>query len=84
MYHISAKHLTIKGIFSDSKNIWHKSDDIDNKRLFPKFQSILIFGLQVMHDYVAYIVLLRLPAMCLITMLFSDTRLYAKNALISL
>ena len=34
----------VKGIFSDSNNIflWHKSEDIKKKRLFPKFQLILI------------------------------------------
>ena len=35
----------IKGIFSDSNNIflWHKLEDINKKkRLFPKFQLILI------------------------------------------
>ena len=44
----------IKGIFSDFNKIilWHKSTDIKKKRLFPKFQLILIFRLQVMHDYV--------------------------------
>ena len=46
--------LIIKGIFSDFNKIilWHKSTDIKKKRLFPKFQLILIFRLQVMHDYV--------------------------------
>ena len=46
--------LIIKGIFSDFKKIilWYKSTDIKKKRLFPKFQLILIFRLQVMHDYV--------------------------------
>ena len=45
---------TFKGIFSDFNKIilWHKSTDIKKKRLFPKFQLILIFRLQVMHDYV--------------------------------
>ena len=35
----------IKGIFSDSNStfLWHKSGDINKKRLFPKFQLILIF-----------------------------------------
>ena len=46
----------IKGIFSDSNNIfeWHKSKDIKKKGLFPKFHLILIFRLQVMHDYVHF------------------------------
>ena len=41
-------------IFSDFNKIilWHKSTDIKKKRLFPKFQLILIFRLQIMHDYV--------------------------------
>ena len=36
--------LRFKGIFSDSNNIflWHKSEDINKKMLFPKFQLILI------------------------------------------
>ena len=35
----------IKGIFCESNNIflWHKSEDINKKRLIPKFQLILIF-----------------------------------------
>ena len=43
----------IKGIFSDSNStfLWHKSEDIIiETRLFQKFQLILIFCLQVMHD----------------------------------
>ena len=45
---------TIKGIFTDSNNIFlcHKSEDIIQKMLFPKFQLILIFALEVMDDYV--------------------------------
>ena len=44
----------IKGIFSDSNStfLWHKSYDINKNRLFPKFPLILIFHLQIMHDYV--------------------------------
>ena len=36
----------IKGIFRDSNNIflWHKSEDINKKWLFPKFQLILILS----------------------------------------
>ena len=39
-----SKHNLLKGIFSDSNNIflWHKSEDINKKKLFPKFQLILI------------------------------------------
>ena len=35
---------SLKGIFSDSNNIflWHKSEDINKKKLFPMFQLILI------------------------------------------
>ena len=45
----------IKWIFSDSNNIflWHESENINKKSLFPKFQLIPI--LQVMHDYVCFI-----------------------------
>ena len=53
--------LTIlKGIFSDSYNIilWHESEDINKKRLFPKLQLIPILCLQVVHDYVCFIALL--------------------------
>ena len=46
-----------KGIVSDSNNIilWHESEDINKKSLFPKFQLILILRFQVMHDYVWFI-----------------------------
>ena len=51
---LASKIVYFKGIFSDFNKIilWHKSTDIKKKRLFPKFQLILIFRLQVMHDYV--------------------------------
>ena len=44
----------IKGIVSDSSSIilWHKLEDINKKRLFPKFQLIPILRLLVMYDYV--------------------------------
>ena len=44
----------IKGLVSDSNNIflWHESEDIYKKGLFPKFQSIPSLRLQVKHDYV--------------------------------
>ena len=47
----------LKGIFSDSNNIflWHESEDINKKRLNPKFQLIPILRFQVMHDYVCFI-----------------------------
>ena len=42
----------IKGIFSDSNItfLWHKSEDINKKRLFPKIKLISIFHEQVMQD----------------------------------
>ena len=33
----------------------HKSEDINNKSLFPKFQLIPILRVQVMYDYVCFI-----------------------------
>ena len=44
----------IKGIVSDSNSIflWHESEHINKKCLFPKFQLIPISCFQVMHDYV--------------------------------
>ena len=50
-----AQHVPyVGGKVSDSHNIflWHISEDINNKRLFPKFQLIPILCLLVMHDYV--------------------------------
>ena len=46
--------LSLKGIVSDSNNnfLLQQLEDNDEKRLFPKFQFIPIFRLQVMHDYV--------------------------------
>ena len=43
----------LKGIFIDSNNIflWHESEDITKKSLFPKFQLIPILRFLVMHDY---------------------------------
>ena len=53
--------ITIKGIFSDSNNIfsWHESEDMtnnnnNNKGLFPKFQSIPILCLPFTHDCVVF------------------------------
>ena len=48
---------TLKGIFSDFLNIflWHESEDINQKSLFPKFQLIPVLHFQVMHDYVCFI-----------------------------
>ena len=47
----------IKGIVTDSNSIflWHESEDINKKSLFPKFQLILSSNFQVMHDYVCFI-----------------------------
>ena len=56
LYLVAAEYRTlkVKGIFSDSNStfLWHKYEDIDNKRLFPNFLLILTFHFQVMHDYV--------------------------------
>ena len=35
--------------------MWHESEDIDKKSLFPKFKLILILRFQGMHDYVCFI-----------------------------
>ena len=53
----SRKLIVLKGIVSDSRNIilWHESEDINKKGLFPKFQLIPILRFQVMHDYVWFI-----------------------------
>ena len=47
----------IKGIVTDSNNIflWHESEDINKKNLFPKFQLIPSSNFQVMHDNVCFI-----------------------------
>ena len=47
----------IKGIFSDANNtlLRYKSEDINKKSLFPKFQLIPILCFQVMYDYVHFI-----------------------------
>ena len=49
--------LAVKGIVSDSNNIilWHESEDINKKRLFPKFQLILILRFQAMDDFERFI-----------------------------
>ena len=45
-----------KGIFSDSNIfLWHESEYIKKKKLFPKFQLIPILHFHVMHDYVCFI-----------------------------
>ena len=52
-----AGYFLFKGIVSDSNHIflWHESEDINKKSLFPKFQLIPISRFQVMHDYVCSI-----------------------------
>ena len=49
--------MELKGIVSDSNNIflWHESEDINKKSLFPKFQLIPMSRFQVMHNYVCFI-----------------------------
>ena len=51
------KNKSLKGIFNDSNNIflWHESENINNKILFPKFQLIPILRFQVVHDYVCFV-----------------------------
>ena len=48
---------TLKGIFTDSNNIflWQESEDRNKKCIFPKFQLIPILHFQVMHDCVCFI-----------------------------
>ena len=54
---ISSKERILKGIVSDSNNIflWHESEDINKKSLFSKFQLIPMSRFQVMHNYVRFI-----------------------------
>ena len=42
-------------MISNNIFLWHESEDINKKSLFPKFQLIPISHLQVMHDYVCFI-----------------------------
>ena len=49
---------TVKGIFSDSNNIflWHANEYVVNKKsLIQKFQLISMLCLQVAHDHVYFI-----------------------------
>ena len=57
LQHLQLHLGKFKGIFSDFHNIflWHESDDINKKSLFPKFQMIPILRFQDMHDYVWFI-----------------------------
>ena len=57
--------------------MWHKSDDIKAKWLFPKFQLLPIFHLQVVQCAWCALILLHRP-------IFSDMRMYRKIAHISL
>ena len=56
-YRLRICFCLFKGIFNDSNNVflWHESEDINKKILFPKFQLIPILRFQVMHDYVCFI-----------------------------
>ena len=47
----------IKGIVSDSNDIflWHESEDVNKKSVFPKFQLIPILHFQIIHDYMCFI-----------------------------
>ena len=57
MHEILQFIFAIKGIFSDSNNIflWYETEDINKKSSFPKFQLIPLLHFQVMHDYVYFI-----------------------------
>ena len=50
-------NVKLKGIFSDSNNIFlrYESEDINKKSLFPKFLLIPILRFQVTHYYVYFI-----------------------------
>ena len=47
----------LKGLFSDSNSIflWHESEDINKKSLFPKSRLIPILRFQVMNGFVCSI-----------------------------
>ena len=49
--------LNLKEVFSDSNIIvlWHYSEDINKRSLFPKFQVIPIWHFQVMRDHLCFI-----------------------------
>ena len=57
MYQQVKRNLPIKEIFTNCNNIflWHESEDINEKRFFPKFQLIPILRFQVKHDYACFI-----------------------------
>ena len=52
----NAPFCPVQGIFSDCNIIFlfHESEDINNKSLFPKLQWIPILRLHVVHDYVVF------------------------------
>ena len=56
-YALNLVKIRIKGIFSDSNDIflWYELKDIIKKSLFPQFQLIPILRFQVMHDCVYFI-----------------------------
>ena len=53
----SVMRKVVKGIVSNYNNIflWHESEDINKKSLFPKCQLIPISCFQVVHDCVCFI-----------------------------
>ena len=53
-YPDSSDQLCIKGIFTDSNDIFllHESEDINETGLFPKFQLLPMLRFQVMHDLI--------------------------------
>ena len=54
-HHLTEEYLVIPATsFHDLKKVknQNKNENINEKRLFPKFQLIPVFRLQVMHDYV--------------------------------
>ena len=52
MRQISLKEYSL--IFTTSF-LWHESEDIIKKSLFPKFELIPTLLFQIMHDYVCFI-----------------------------
>ena len=54
---LANRNPEFKGIVIDSNNIflWHESEDIHKKSLFPKVQLIPMSRFQVMHNYVCFI-----------------------------
>ena len=50
----SSRNVFHSVIFTTSF-LWHQSEDINQKSLFPKFQFIPVLRFQVMYDYVCSI-----------------------------